>query len=311
MPEGRGNHHPKIKTIALLGNPNCGKTSVFNQLTGLHQKTGNFPGVTVEKKTGTTSTPDGRTLRLIDFPGAYSLYPTSFDERAVVQTFSNPDDENYPDAVLYIADATQLEKHLLLFSQIQSLGLPLLLGLNMSDLIQEGTIEPNLTQLGKELGVEVVLFSARTGEGMPQLRQALQRILDDRQQKHYNSVQKYRFSREEKKVATAVQTLMGSQNSYQALLAAHHHDWLPQLTTDQRNSIGQILADHQFKPLQFQVRETMQRYNDFLPAAKNGWPDPAAVRQTDRIDRWLTHPIVGPVIFFLLMLLVKLSAAAA
>jgi ferrous iron transport protein B len=86
MPEGKGNQQPTtpiIKRIALLGNPNSGKTSVFNQLTGLRQKTGNFPGVTVEKKTGTAILPDQSSITIIDFPGTYSFYPTSMDERCM------------------------------------------------------------------------------------------------------------------------------------------------------------------------------------------------------------------------------------
>ena len=104
-------HHYKI---ALLGNPNSGKSTVFNQLTGLRQKVGNFPGVTVDKRLGKTLLGDNFWVTIIDFPGTYSLYPTSMDERIVVSTFTNPQDPNYPDAVLYIADLTQLEKHLLL-----------------------------------------------------------------------------------------------------------------------------------------------------------------------------------------------------
>ena len=95
--------------IAVLGNPNCGKTSIFNLLTGLQQKVGNFPGVTVERKSGALmGLPAGHGVELIDFPGTYSLYPNSADERLVVQTLVNPADPDYPDAVLYVADATRL-----------------------------------------------------------------------------------------------------------------------------------------------------------------------------------------------------------
>lgn len=309
MPKGKGDyklHTRELPTIAVLGNPNSGKTSVFNQLTGLRQKTGNFPGVTVDKKVGTVILPNKESIKIVDFPGTYSLYPTSLDERVVVQTFSNPVDENYPDAVLYIADSTQLEKHLLLFTQIQSLGLPMLLGLNMSDLIKSSSIEPDLSQLSKDLDVPVVLFSGRTGEGITQLREALQNLLANPQQ--YNSGRKkgYRFSKEEKKLAATLHPFLPNENEYQLLLAAHHYDWLPHLTAAQRINIKQIMAEQDFQPLRFQVRETMQRYNTFLPTVQKvlRQTDPANVQQTDRIDRLVTHPVIGPFIFFLLMLLV-------
>ena len=96
----------KTFTLALVGNPNAGKSSVFNQLTGLRQKVGNFPGVTVDKKIGITSLPDGSEITIVDLPGTYSLYPNSQDERIVLNILSNPSDKNYPDAIIYVADLT-------------------------------------------------------------------------------------------------------------------------------------------------------------------------------------------------------------
>ncbi|MFT6706556.1 MAG: ferrous iron transport protein B, partial [Flavobacteriales bacterium] len=304
MPEGTGEHN--IQRIALLGNPNSGKTSVFNKLTGLRQKTGNFPGVTVDKKVGTATLPDKTSVNIIDFPGTYSFYPTSLDERVVVQTLSNPKDDNYPDAVLYIADSTQLEKHLLLFTQVQSLGLPMILGLNMSDLIKKSSIEPDLSQLSKDLGVPVVLFSGRTGDGMDQLKSALQNLRKNTQQYIPEPKREYRFSKEEKNLAEALTPFLGEGNSYQLLLAAHHHEWLPHLTAAQRINIKQLVNEYSFEPLRFQVRETMQRYDSFLPTVQKvlRQTDPFAEKQTDRIDRVVTHPVAGPFIFFGLMLLV-------
>ena len=138
-------------TVALLGNPNCGKSSVFNQLTGLRQKVGNFPGVTVDKKLGMIRLPGRHAVQLIDFPGTYSFYPTSIDERIVVQSLANPSDENYPDAAVYIADVTKLEKHLLLLTQLRDLGLPLILALNMSDVAEKEGMEVDAYTLSRRL----------------------------------------------------------------------------------------------------------------------------------------------------------------
>ena len=111
-----------MNTIALVGNPNSGKSSLFNQLTGLRQKVANFPGVTVDKKFGYLRLPHAGDVRVIDLPGAYSLYPSSQDERVALDVLSDPANDMYPDAVVYVADVTHLEKHLLLLSQIIDLG---------------------------------------------------------------------------------------------------------------------------------------------------------------------------------------------
>jgi ferrous iron transport protein B len=101
--------------VGLVGNPNSGKSSLFNLLTGLRQRIGNFPGVTVEKKSGVLQIDGFPPVEIIDFPGAYSCYPTSLDERLVVQELTNPKGDLFPDAILYVADVTKLDKHLLLF----------------------------------------------------------------------------------------------------------------------------------------------------------------------------------------------------
>lgn len=129
--------------FALLGNPNTGKSSVFNMLTGLRQHVGNFPGVTVDKKVGKV-TIDDENHELIDFPGTYSIYPRSKDEEVVYKSITNSEDKNYPDAVIIVVDASNLERNLLLFSQIYDLQFPTLMVLNMSDLAKRKNINHNL-----------------------------------------------------------------------------------------------------------------------------------------------------------------------
>src|SRR5215208_4015255 len=123
-----------LKTIAVIGPPNCGKTTLFNRLTGLRQKVANFPGVTVEQHTGVAELPDGRSVRLIDLPGIYSLQPRSEDEQVAFDVLNGKrDDTAKPEAVLLVLDATNLGRHLMLAAPILSLGLPTLVILNMAD----------------------------------------------------------------------------------------------------------------------------------------------------------------------------------
>ena len=290
-------------TVALIGNPNCGKSSVFNQLTGLRQKVGNFPGVTVDKKLGKICVDNQLDATLIDFPGTYSFYPTSQDERIVVQTFSNPNDDNYPDAVVYIADIVRLEKHLLLFTQLRDLGLPVILALNMADVAAREGLKVDTEQLSYQLEAPVVTISGRTGAGMEALRKELLKVQQN--MAGYTAPEPfYPLSPEEQEVARAVREVAGVTTDYQALIVAHHYRWLPFLNKGQHDRLAAITEG--FENIRFQVNETMKRYDRFIPIVRrsirrSGQPPNSL---TERIDTVLTHRLAGPVIFFSLMLLV-------
>ena len=293
-------------TIALVGNPNSGKSSVFNQLTGLRQKVGNFHGVTVDKKLGTLTLSADVRATVIDFPGTYSLFPTSQDERIVTETFCNPADRNFPDAIVYVADVTQLEKHLLLFTQLCDLGLPVLLVLNMKDIAVREGIEVDTIKLARDFRVPVVQLSARTGDGIADLKLALNDLLHQ-PDRLSDGVTFYDFSEVEEEVAEQVRAKLGdSFNRYQAKLIAHHAKWLPFLDEHTRREILQITEQHDFNDLKVQVREVMQRFDKFTFLSKQVVrKKPAGAESfTDRVDRFLTHPVVGPLVFFALMFLV-------
>ena len=113
--------------VALIGNPNTGKTSLFNQLTGLNQKVGNYPGVTVDKKEGTCRLSKNETAIITDLPGTYSVNPTSIDESIVVKTLLNTSDKNHPDVIIVVADIENLKRNLLLYSQVNDLETPTVL----------------------------------------------------------------------------------------------------------------------------------------------------------------------------------------
>ena len=297
-------NNPKTRPlrIALLGNPNSGKSSIFNQLTGLRQKVGNFPGVTVDKKLGRVKIKGGQDITLIDFPGSYSFYPSSQDERLVVRTLCNPKDPNFPDAIIYIADLTKLEKHMLLFSQLQDIGIPVILALNMSDVAETEGIGYNIGKLSQAFKSPVVAVSGRTGAGIDNLKAELSKLgVQDNQ-----TSESYPLSGTEKQAAEIVQAGIPGASTYQALLIAHHVDWLPFVKPAEQAEIKDQLAKINFESLHFQVKETMARYDRFTPIiqknikAKADEPQPF----TGKLDKILTHPVAGPIIFFVLMALV-------
>lgn len=158
--------------VALVGNPNCGKTTLFNALTGLRQKVGNYPGVTVEKKTGNFSGPHGELIRLIDLPGTYGLNPTSPDERITTEVLLGLRTDTYPpDCIMCIADATSLRRHLFLVSQVFELRIPVILVLTMMDLLKRLGKTIHAAKLSKELGCPVIPCNAFTRSGLVELRQ--------------------------------------------------------------------------------------------------------------------------------------------
>jgi ferrous iron transport protein B len=164
--------------LALVGNPNCGKTALFNRLTGSRQKVANYVGVTVERKEGRLLTAAGRALRLLDLPGTYSLHPRSPDERVTRDVlYGQARGEKRPDLVLCVVDATNLRRNLKLVLAVQRLGLPCVVVLNMADLAEERGLRINADQLSRELGVPVVRTVAVKGAGCDELRA----LLDDRQ----------------------------------------------------------------------------------------------------------------------------------
>lgn len=293
--------------IALIGNPNSGKSTVFNQMTGLRQRTGNFPGITVEVKEGIFWFPNGKEAVLYDFPGTYSLYPTSSDEKVVASVLTNPADPYFPEALVYVADATKLEKHLLLFSQLLDLQIPMVLALNMSDSAEEQGIKVNVSRLAEAFRVPVIPISGRTGYNTMRLILELEKMVasgNDASRKAAPVF--YPMTEIEKQVVEAVRHNLGADNPYRALLIAHHAAWLHFLKAPEKETVATIVATKNFQSLRNQVDETLERYDRFTPIVQSAVLSPPAFPNTvtDRIDAVLTHRIWGPVIFFFIMLLV-------
>ncbi|MDZ4242583.1 MAG: FeoB small GTPase domain-containing protein, partial [Candidatus Omnitrophota bacterium] len=175
MPESTIEHqHTKTLTVVLAGNPNSGKTTVFNALTNLNQKIGNYPGVTVEKKTGRMVMPDGRIVNVLDLPGTYSLVVRSPDEKAARDVLlGRMKDTPPPDLVVCVIDANNLDRNLYLFSQIQDLGVPVIMALNMMDEVRALGKEINCELLSKRIGAPVVPLVASRKAGIEDLKKAI------------------------------------------------------------------------------------------------------------------------------------------
>lgn len=170
-----GNHR-----IALIGNPNTGKTSIFNLLTGLHQHVGNFPGVTVDKKTGSFVLPDGGKAGIIDLPGTYSVFPRSKDEKVVYDILSDKNHPDYPEMILVVADSSNLERNLLLFTQLYDMGLKCVLVLTMPDISGRRNIRIDTDALSRRFGnTPVVAVNGRNGEGIDRLLQVVAHYPED------------------------------------------------------------------------------------------------------------------------------------
>ena len=165
--------HKKIINVALIGNPNTGKTSLFNELTGLNQKVGNYPGVTVDKKEGSSKLQKNLKAIITDLPGTYSINPTSLDESIVLKTLLNSKSEKKSDVIVVVADIENLKRNLLLFSQIKDLEIPTVLAINMADQMERKGITLDIELLEKELGNDVVFLSVRKEKGIDELKKAI------------------------------------------------------------------------------------------------------------------------------------------
>ena len=159
--------------VALIGNPNTGKTSVFNALTGLNQKVGNYPGITVEKKEGVCKLPRGVKAHIIDLPGTYSLNASSLDENVVIELLLNKNDKDFPDLAVVVSDVENLKRNLLLFTQIKDLEIPTILVINMSDRMQLKGIELNIPFLEEQLQTKIALVSSRKNIGIEKIKELI------------------------------------------------------------------------------------------------------------------------------------------
>ncbi|WP_319243266.1 ferrous iron transporter B [uncultured Propionivibrio sp.] len=236
--------YPPGALLALVGNPNCGKTALFNRLTGSHQKVANYAGVTVERKEGRFSTPSGKNLRILDLPGAYSLYPRSPDERVTCDIlFGQARDEKRPDLVICVVDATNLRRNLRLVLAVKRLGLPCAVALNMADQAERRGITIDADALSAELGLPVVSTVAIRRDGIDGL-------VD----------------------------LIDTPTAWRR----------PDTAASAETSPSQDAGDH------IEIKRILQRL---------GLDDIVPHTTSDRIDRWVLHPVLGPLLLTVVLFL--------
>ena len=204
--------------VALVGNPNAGKSALFNALTGARQKVGNYPGVTVERKVGRMALGDGRPLELVDLPGTYSLDPQSPDEQVTRDVlFGRQEGERTPSALVVVVDATNLDNHLRFVLQLVALGLPTVVALNMIDMATRDGLEIDIPRLAAELGVPVVPTVAVRKRGLEELREALSNAVGDGGKTAFAKGEPREISalqREARRIAAAVSTQQRQVNPW-------------------------------------------------------------------------------------------------
>ena len=293
--------------IALAGKPNTGKSSLFNQLTGLNQKTGNFPGVTVDKRTGFCHLPNEVIAEIIDLPGAYSMYPRTLDEQIVTEVFTNKANPNFPDKVVLIADATNLKNCLLLLSQLMDLSLPIILAINMVDLAAKSGQSIDIKKLEEELDMPVVMINARLGHGIEELKAKMAESIKP------SSKKVFRVSDDMRAAVDLVKGRFTKASDFEAYQLLQQSVNLKFLSDADKKFIQEVASKHQFFPAKFQGAETIQRYG-FIQnilnkvTLKNSKPD--WNKNTHAIDRIVTHKVWGYVIFFGLLFLIFQSVFA-
>jgi len=289
--------------IALVGNPNSGKTSLFNCLTGLNQKVGNFPGVTVDKKTGSMAVSPNIEAKVIDLPGTYSLYPRRLDEWISYKVLLNQDKEIKADVIVVVTDASNLKRNLLFCTQILDLKAPMVIALTMMDLAKSKGINIDIAELERELGVPVVSVNPRKQKGIPQLKKAIE----------HTALQLYhapaRDFIENKQLAAEpiedVQKVFPALSDYTAVHYLINHESFD-LNNETQDVIENIERKHNFNATRTQAEEILQRYSRIKRIMQVAVSEPDPLQKTlftERLDDVLLHRRWGYIILLIVLFL--------
>jgi ferrous iron transport protein B len=284
--------------IALIGNPNTGKTSVFNALTGLNQKVGNYPGITVEKKQGSCRLNRTTKADIIDLPGTYSLNASSMDESVVIELLLNKNDKDYPDLAVVVSDIENLKRNLLLFTQIKDLEIPTLLVINMSDRMQRKGISLNVALLEEKLKTKIALISTRENTGIDQLKAFLldYRLLSKESITDIRSIDADYFQNLEK--------VFPNQSLYKLWLVITQDVNFAKLERKKVEDATSYKTQSESHLKRLQQKETIKRYQIINNALKETYAVDInkATDIRSRLDRVLIHRFWGYIIFFIILL---------
>lgn len=283
--------------IALVGNPNVGKTSLFNKLTNLRQKVGNYPGVTVEKREGNVER-NGNKFSIIDLPGTYSIYPSSLDEEVVFKILGDKSNKLYPDLTVVVGEPSNLKRSISLYLQVRELGVPSIFVINMKDEIESKGLIINLEELERFLHTKIYLTNARTSEGLDELVDALVKTTKDYHTK-FEVPQEY---------LSAIDKIKENFNLNSDYIAWQYlsQKYIPFLNEEGQEKLDGIKNELKIVPKRLQVKETLDR-NKILDKELEkvvSYEFKGKETLTDKIDKTLIHPIFGYVIFLGILLLI-------
>ncbi len=290
----------KQLNVALIGNPNTGKTSVFNHLTGLNQQVGNYPGITVEKKEGVCKLDRGVKAHILDLPGTYSLNASSLDENIVIELLLNKNDKDYPDVAIVVSDVENLKRNLLLFTQIKDLGIPTILAINMADRMQRKAISLNIEEMEVRLNTRIALISSRKNTGIDQLKKLITeyKTLSTDPCVNASVIAPEYFDR--------LRKAFPKQDLYKLWLVITQDVNFGKLERNEMNTIASFKTESTSNLKRLQQKETIIRYkfiNEVLKETQTIDVENAKDLRA-RLDRILTHKVWGYVIFFAILLLI-------
>ncbi|MEM7187938.1 MAG: FeoB small GTPase domain-containing protein, partial [Bacteroidota bacterium] len=286
--------------VSLVGNPNTGKTSVFNRLTGLNQKVGNYPGITVERKEGICKLDRGVKAHILDLPGTYSLNASSLDENVVIEVLLNRNDKDFPDVAVVVCDVENLKRNLLLFTQIKDLGIPTVLAINMADRMKRKAISIKKEELEERLKTKIAIVSSRKNEGFDELKEL---------------ISNYRHLSKEACVDASViapeyfgqlKKAFPNQDLYKLWLVITQDVNFGRLDRQQFQGVEHFRTESTANLKRLQQKETIKRYQ-FINDSLKETLEVDTANATDfrsRLDRVLTHKVWGYVIFFGILLLI-------
>lgn len=305
--------------IALVGNPNSGKSSLFNALTGLKQKVGNFPGVTVDKKVGSfqLNTNEGaQRIQVLDLPGTYSLYPKSADEQVTYEVLLNPQGKDRPGLIIVIADASNLKRNLLFCSQIIDMKIPVIIALTMGDIARRKGITVDTEALERQMGIPVVAINPRSGKGITTLKKSISDLASSLSQPDDQMAAAIQARRQSPSFIdikalcgewlSELRELTQLDSDYAALHLACNWAEMPFLSAAQRIRISALLDEVKFQKRKVQAEEVVQRYARIQSVMAQSVAEESPIAKTlrsERMDKLLLHPLWGNIILLVVLFL--------